>query len=100
MINFVEGNFLHIDFGHFLENKKEKFGYKREKDPFVFTPEIAYFINDGKSLSKDTKKKNEKANIPIDRNVHMELSQIILSGSDVGGEIQPTVIQGSSKNSF
>lgn len=45
MINYVEGNFLHIDFGHFLENKKEKFGYKRERDPFVFTPEIAYFVN-------------------------------------------------------
>ena len=45
MINFVEGNFLHIDFGHFLENKKSKFGVKRENDPFVFTPELAYFIN-------------------------------------------------------
>lgn len=45
MINVVEGNFLHIDFGHFLEHKKEKFGYRRERDPFVFTPEIAYFVN-------------------------------------------------------
>jgi phosphatidylinositol-4,5-bisphosphate 3-kinase len=47
MINFVEGNFLHIDFGHFLGNVKEKFGIKRERDPFVLTPEIAYFINGG-----------------------------------------------------
>jgi hypothetical protein len=61
MINYVEGNFLHIDFGHFLENKKEKFGYKREKDPFVFTPEIAYFINDGKSLSSDHPKPKKQA---------------------------------------
>jgi phosphatidylinositol kinase/protein kinase (PI-3 family) len=45
MINTVEGNFLHIDFGHFLENKKAKFGIKRERDPFVFTPDIAYFID-------------------------------------------------------
>lgn len=51
MINTVEGNFLHIDFGHFLEHKKEKFGYLRERDPFVFTPEIAYFVN-GKSTFK------------------------------------------------
>lgn len=54
MINFVEGNFLHIDFGHFLENKKSKFGYLRERDPFVFTPEIAYFVN-GQSITKKRK---------------------------------------------
>lgn len=54
MINFKRGNFLHIDFGHFLGHVKEKFGYTRENDPFVFTPEIAYFVNGGK-LSKKTK---------------------------------------------
>ena len=48
MINTEEGNFLHIDFGHFLGNVKAKFGVKRERDPFVLTPEIADFIN-GKS---------------------------------------------------
>ena len=48
MINYVDGNFLHIDFGHFLGNKKyfQKV-IKRETDEFVLTPEIAYFINDG-----------------------------------------------------
>jgi len=53
MINEKEGNFLHIDFGHFLQNYKyfriKKFpalpGLPREVDPFVFTPEIAYFVN-------------------------------------------------------
>jgi phosphatidylinositol-4,5-bisphosphate 3-kinase len=45
MINTTEGNFLHIDFGHFLNNKKSKFGIKRETDPFPFTAECAYFIN-------------------------------------------------------
>jgi phosphatidylinositol kinase/protein kinase (PI-3 family) len=45
MINCEEGNFLHIDFGHFLGNVKAKLGIKRERDPFVLTPEIAYFIN-------------------------------------------------------
>lgn len=51
MINTDEGNFLHIDFGHFLGNVKSKLGIKRERDPFVFTKEIAYFINGG-PLSK------------------------------------------------
>ena len=68
MINTVEGNFLHIDFGHFLNNKKSKFGIKRERDPFPFTPECAYFIN-GKSLKdppnkKNAKNKKDRDNIP------------------------------------
>jgi phosphatidylinositol-4,5-bisphosphate 3-kinase len=35
------GNFFHIDFGHFLGNYKSKFGIKREKTPFIFTPQMA-----------------------------------------------------------
>ena len=35
------GNLFHIDFGHFLGNFKEKFGVKRERAPFVFTPDFA-----------------------------------------------------------
>jgi phosphatidylinositol-4,5-bisphosphate 3-kinase len=52
MINIEEGNFLHIDFGHFLGNVKAKFGVKRERDPFVLTPEIAQFINGGGPVKK------------------------------------------------
>jgi len=79
MINFVEGNFLHIDFGHFLENKKSKFGYKRERDPFVFTPEIAYFVN-GKSI---TKKSDVKINEKITPEEHEVISASILSNTDL-----------------
>ena len=59
MINRFEGNFFHIDFGHFLENKKLMPVVKisREQDPFVFTPEIAYFVN-GQSF-KESKKQNK-----------------------------------------
>jgi len=32
------GELFHIDFGHFLGNFKEKYGVKRERAPFVFTP--------------------------------------------------------------
>jgi hypothetical protein len=35
------GEFFHIDFGHFLGNFKSKYGVKREKAPFVFTPSFA-----------------------------------------------------------
>merc|ERR1739848_318827 len=33
------GHLFHIDFGHFLGNFKTKFGIKRERAPFVFTPQ-------------------------------------------------------------
>jgi len=36
-----DGRFLHIDFGHFLGNFKSKFGFKREKAPFVLTAQMA-----------------------------------------------------------
>jgi hypothetical protein len=63
MINKIDGNFLHIDFGHFLGNVKKKFGVRRERDPFVLTKEIAYFINGGtlkESLSNKVEIKDWK----------------------------------------
>lgn len=39
-----QGNLFHIDFGHFLGHFKTKFGYKREKAPFVFTPQYAFIL--------------------------------------------------------
>ena len=34
------GKLFHIDFGHFLGNFKSKYGVRRERSPFVFTPEM------------------------------------------------------------
>jgi len=39
-----DGKLFHIDFGHFLGNYKKKFGMKRERAPFVFTPDFAYVM--------------------------------------------------------
>jgi hypothetical protein len=44
-----EGHLFHIDFGHFLGNFKSKFGVKRERAAFVFTPEMAYVMGGHKS---------------------------------------------------
>eukprot|EP01127_Copromyxa_protea_P008788 TRINITY_DN2020_c0_g1_i6.p1 TRINITY_DN2020_c0_g1~~TRINITY_DN2020_c0_g1_i6.p1 ORF type:complete len:638 (-),score=92.32 TRINITY_DN2020_c0_g1_i6:16-1929(-) len=43
-----DGHLFHIDFGHILGNFKKKFGIKRERVPFVFTPDWAYVMG-GKS---------------------------------------------------
>eukprot|EP00243_Klebsormidium_subtile_P001719 TRINITY_DN13190_c0_g1_i1.p1 TRINITY_DN13190_c0_g1~~TRINITY_DN13190_c0_g1_i1.p1 ORF type:complete len:222 (+),score=84.21 TRINITY_DN13190_c0_g1_i1:2-667(+) len=38
------GYLFHIDFGHFLGNFKSKFGFRRERAKFVFTPDFAYVM--------------------------------------------------------
>ncbi|KDO31802.1 hypothetical protein SPRG_03722 [Saprolegnia parasitica CBS 223.65] len=38
------GRYFHIDFGHFLGHFKYQFGIKREKTPFVFTPEMGHVL--------------------------------------------------------
>ena len=42
------GHLFHIDFGHFLGNFKSKYGFNRERAPFVFTPGMAYVMRDPK----------------------------------------------------
>ena len=46
------GRMLHIDFGHFLGNFKSKAGFKRERSPFVFTPEMAAVMGGSKSSNQ------------------------------------------------
>lgn len=43
------GQLLHIDFGHILGHFKEKFGFKRERVPFVLTHDFVYVINKGRT---------------------------------------------------
>ena len=38
------GNLFHVDFGHFLGHFKSKFGFKRERAKFVFTPDFAFVM--------------------------------------------------------
>ena len=43
------GRLFHIDFGHILGRYKEKFGVKRERALFVFTPQMARVLGDAGS---------------------------------------------------
>ncbi|EDQ90489.1 PI3K-CA gamma [Monosiga brevicollis MX1] len=47
------GDFFHIDFGHFLGNIKTKFGVKRERAPFVLTPDFVFVIGGQESREFD-----------------------------------------------
>ncbi|KDO34064.1 hypothetical protein SPRG_01338 [Saprolegnia parasitica CBS 223.65] len=46
------GHLFHIDFGHFLGNFKVKFGFQRERAPFVLTPEMAFVMRASSSETR------------------------------------------------
>lgn len=95
MINYEEGNFLHIDFGHFLGNVKKKFGVKRERDPFVFSKEVAYFVNGG-PLTRNTANRKVDLEVKLTEEEHKRMSESMM----MDDEFQPpglsdSVTQGS-----
>ncbi|KAG7232360.1 hypothetical protein INR49_008928 [Caranx melampygus] len=57
------GQLFHIDFGHFLDHKKKKFGYKRERVPFVLTQDFLIVISKGVQESTKTKE-FERSHLP------------------------------------
>lgn len=46
---------FHIDFGHILGHFKEKFGFKRERVPFVLTHDFVHVINKGQKNNVEFK---------------------------------------------
>uniref|UniRef100_A0A7N6B664 Phosphatidylinositol-4,5-bisphosphate 3-kinase n=1 Tax=Anabas testudineus TaxID=64144 RepID=A0A7N6B664_ANATE len=54
-----DGQLFHIDFGHFLDHKKKKFGYKRERVPFVLTQDFLIVISKGSQECAKTKEFQE-----------------------------------------
>ena len=44
MLKTDTGQFLHIDFGHFLNHRKFKLGVSRDREPFILSKELVYFL--------------------------------------------------------
>ena len=47
------GQLFHVDFGHILGHFKEKFGFRRERVPFVLTHDFVHVINKGQKDKKE-----------------------------------------------
>lgn len=45
---------FHIDFGHFLDHRKKKFGINRERVPFVLTDDFIRVIAKGADNAKNS----------------------------------------------
>lgn len=50
----TNGQLFHVDFGHILGKFKEKFGFKRERVPFVLTHDFVYIITKGNKCNTQT----------------------------------------------
>ncbi|CAB0010965.1 unnamed protein product [Nesidiocoris tenuis] len=48
------GQLFHVDFGHILGHFKEKFGFRRERVPFVLTNDFVHVINKGQQRKEAT----------------------------------------------
>jgi len=44
MLQCHTGRFFHIDFGHFLDSCKMKGGVKRDREPFIYSDELNFFM--------------------------------------------------------
>lgn len=55
MFNKLSGHFFHIDFGHFLDHSKFKLGFKRDREPFIFSKEVSYLMVNWNRIYTDFK---------------------------------------------
>ncbi len=92
----TNGIFFHIDYGHFLGNWKYKFGFKRERAPFLLTPEMAhvYTKNSKEELFKST---CVKAFNILRKNAN-KLMNLFIMMSSAGKHINIMKISGKFKN--
>ncbi|KAG8193956.1 hypothetical protein JTE90_011505 [Oedothorax gibbosus] len=49
----TNGQLFHVDFGHILGKFKEKFGFRRERVPFVLTNDFVHIITKGQNSKKE-----------------------------------------------
>ncbi|KAL4221541.1 Phosphatidylinositol 4 [Mactra antiquata] len=61
----TDGRVFHIDFGHFLNHKKKKFGINRERVPFVLTEDFISVIAKGRDQPHKTKEFERFQNLCI-----------------------------------
>jgi len=53
MLEKLSGKFFHIDFGHFLDHSKSKLGFKRDREPFIFSREMCYLMENYSRIYRD-----------------------------------------------
>ena len=64
------GQLFHIDFGHILGHFKEKFGFKREHQPFVLTHDFIYVITKGSTKQSAEFEKFKKDCEDVSKTTH------------------------------
>ena len=81
MFDKANGRFFHIDFGHFMDHSKFKLGFKRDREPFIFSPELNYLLLNFPRIYKDFKSDEEnRINSIIPRDLLNRANGLTASG--------------------
>lgn len=64
MLKKDTGQFFHIDFGHFLGHGKIKAGFLRDREPFILSEELQYFLKNFREINVDLDHKANKEQTP------------------------------------
>jgi phosphatidylinositol-4,5-bisphosphate 3-kinase len=58
MLQETTGRFFHIDFGHFLDSCKFKCRIKRDREPFIYSDELNYFLKKFEAIKANQSKEH------------------------------------------
>lgn len=60
MLQETTGRFFHIDFGHFLDSCKFKCRIKRDREPFIYSDELNYFLKKFEAIKAEKTKESSE----------------------------------------
>ncbi len=67
MMQDATGTFFHIDFGHFLGHGKSKMGFNRDREPFILSNELHFFL---KHFCEIEVRQKDDSNIEEDKSTY------------------------------
>ena len=91
MLKTDTGQFLHIDFGHFLGHGKIKAGFLRDREPFILSDELYYFLKYFGEIDiqlAQNEEKQPKESMPDEEEEEISMTKSQINPRDQVNEVQ------------